>query len=181
MSKKFEDWFTENINIGKYPYLVNTDFKANEYDCIINVSDEFYPNLHEFQNVVCSNVFWFPMNERKRDIGLNSIYGALNVLYYAEQKNFRVYLHCHSGRNRSRMVAAAYYYMRTGKQWVDTFGDPTKYGNRLIRSSRRGYLPPQAELEQFIQKVGEFLKQPMQSVGMAGILDTIKKETINNF
>ena len=189
--KKFEQYFNENIQIGQYPYLVNNAFKAHEYDCIINVSDEFYPHVHNFNINVCPMAFWFPMNEKRRDIGLNSIFGALHILYMAELKGWHVYLHCHSGRNRSRLIKAAYHYMRTGIQWVDDFGDSSKYGNRLIRACRRGYLPPQAEMEQFLFILGEHLKENMVfDIGQlteavksncSGALDAIKESAIRNF
>jgi hypothetical protein len=36
------------------------------------------------------------MNECVGDIGLNSIYGALQILYIAEKENATVLLHCHA-------------------------------------------------------------------------------------
>ncbi len=119
-------------------------------------------------------VYWFPMNECKKDIGLNSIYASMVILNWAEQKNLSVYLHCHAGCNRSEIVRAAYYFMRTKKQ-LET-ERATGFLNMMLAACARGYLPPKAEMEQFLGVVAENIKN-MQG----GILDVCKVDTINNF
>lgn len=170
---KFKDWFKNKLEVGAYPYINNTIFNSGNYDIVINVSDEFYP-IYQL-----NNNFWFPMNEAKKDVGLNSIYGAMVILFNAEMKNKRVYLHCHAGVNRSRAIHASYFYLRTGKQLeIDTNG----YINRLCAMSARGYLPPKAEMEKFLSLLGKYLEGDLQkNQMMGGMLDTIKLETINNF
>lgn len=170
---KFKDWFSEKLTIGGFPFInTNQGFTLSDFDIIINVSDEYYPE-HQI------NGFWFPMNEAKKDVGLNSIYGAMLILHNAEKENKLVYLHCHAGVNRSRAVQAAYYYMRTGQQlMVDTNG----FINRLCAMCNRGYLPPKDEMESFLSLLGRYLGGDLQNNKiMGGLLDTIKIETIRNF
>lgn len=168
----FKEWFDNKLIVGPFPLLVDREFIPS-FNCIINVSDEFYSYIDEALMLHNIKTHWFPMNERKRDIGLNSIYGAMIVLHYAEMKGKNVYLHCHSGRNRSRIVQACYYYMRTGEQLA--YGTE-KYINRLHRASTRGYLPPMAEIEEFLRKIAKELDNMR-----GGILDHCKLGVINNF
>lgn len=168
----FTDWFENKLTVGSFPISVNTEF-VPDYDYVINMSDEWYALINKSLLYCKCKTFWFPMNEKKRDIGLNSIYGAMVILSIAEKENASVYLHCHSGRNRSRLTQAAYYYMRTGNQLSD---GNEKYVNRLHRASVRGYLPPMAELEEFLRNIGKSLDKMH-----GGILDECKLGVINNF
>lgn len=171
----FTEWFENKLVVGSFPYTVNNEFTPNKYAYIINMSDEYYPHIEILlTNNKCST-YWFPMNERRRDIGLNSIYGAMVVMYHAEKENASVYLHCHSGRNRSQLTEACYYYMRTGHQLKR--GDE-KYINRLHRASIRGYLPPMAEMETFLKSIGDRLAYGNME---GGTLDLCKIGIINNF
>lgn len=174
---KFQDWFDNRLVVGAFPFLKNENIDPFYYDYVINMSDEYH--LEHITPFVAANckLFWFPMNEKKRDIGLNSIYGALYILWLAEQSNKNVYLHCHSGKNRSHAVRAAYYYMRTGLQ-LETPTSDYGYINKLVAMSGRGYLPPKAEMEQFITLCGKkFAKGSL----IGGTLDNIKLDSINNF
>lgn len=172
---KFNEWFENKLMVGKFPFTVNEEFNPSDYKYVINMSDEYYDNIQSrLLNANCQT-FWFPMNEKRRDIGLNSIYGAMVIMYQAEKENASLYLHCHSGRNRSRIAQACYYYMRTGNQLQ--LGDE-KYINRLYRACIRGYLPPMAEIEEYLRKIDNRV-----SIGsmQGGILDECKIGTINNF
>jgi protein-tyrosine phosphatase len=171
---EFQKWFDEKLVIGAFPIINNEFYNSKNYDYVINVSDEYYKNIasdirdgnHEI------NTFWFPMNEAKKDVGLNSIYGAMVILLEAETLNKKVYLHCHAGVNRSRCVQAAYYFMRTGKQLeIETNG----YINRFVAMCSRGYLPPKIESENFLIELGKQLDSIKM---MGGILDHCKLETI---
>lgn len=169
----FKEWFDKKLTVGAFPVLVNEGFKFYECDNIINVSDEYYP--HIVAHFLSENIktFWFPMNEKRRDIGLNSIYGAMVILRHAEEANESVYLHCHSGRNRSRIIQACYHFMRSGGHLKD---GNEKYVNRLYRASIRGYLPPMAEMEEFLRNIGHKITKMK-----GGILDDCKIGVINNF
>lgn len=177
----FKEWFDRNLTVGGFPIKVNLEFMP-AYKYVINMSDEFYPPINNDLLHCNCKPFWFPMNERRRDIGLNSIFGAMVIMFQAEKENATVYLHCHSGRNRSMTVKACYYFMRTGTQINDPSRDKHgnldgKYRNRLHRSSTRGYLPPMTEMEAFLNKLGKTLVANNMN---DRILDDCKKE-INNF
>lgn len=169
----FKEWFKNKLTVGAFPIIVNEDFKVYECDTIVNVSDEFYPQIEATFLNASWKTHWFPMNEKKRDMGLNSIYGAMVILRHAEAKNESVYLHCHSGRNRSRIIQACYHYLRTGTHLQD---GNEKYINRLHRASTRGYLPPMAEMEEFLRNIGHKITKMK-----GGILDECKIGVINNF
>ena len=73
--------------------------------------------------------YYFPMGESGELMGLNSIYGALQVLHsiYTWNTKWKVLLHCQAGKNRSPTILAAFYYMMTGehlseekKKWTDS-------------------------------------------------------------
>jgi hypothetical protein len=172
---KFKDWFERKLTVGSFPFMNNEHINAFDYDYVINVSDEFHPEHHIPLIVAGCKTFWFPMNECRRDIGLNSIYGALCILWLAEKENKHVYLHCHAGVNRSQCVKAAYYYMRTGEQFVS---ERISHINMMVASCNRGYLPPKAEMEKFLTMLGKQLEAGNM---MGGLLDECKIETINNF
>lgn len=177
---KFKEWFTRNLIVGGFPYENNSQFNVTEYDYVINVSDEYYTNHHLL--LIVNNImsFWFPMNECKKDIGLNSIYGAMVILFQAEKNNCKVYLHCHAGVNRSQTVRAAYYYMRTGQHYEAELR--RGFINQLYANCSRGYLPPMAEMEKFLNEIGMKLNSDLQKRKlMGGMLDDIKINSINNF
>lgn len=177
MSQKFQQWFTKKLTVGSYPYHENVGFSPKLYDVIINVSDEYYPEIDEnhTRTRLCQ-VHWFAMSEFKKDMGLNSIYAAIIILWYAEQKGDNVYLHCHSGSNRSWTVAAAYYFFRTGAH----LDKSTKRGyiNKLHQNCAEGMLPPILEMERFLLAVREDLKDDKMK---NGILSMAKVNTIVNF
>src|ERR1017187_2424248 len=101
--KKFDDWFNQNLTIGAFPRITNVDFDHKEYDVIINVSDEYdFDVYRDLNQLYCIQTYWFPMNEIKRDVGLNSIFGALIIMFDCEKRGLNVYLHCRAGKNRSQ-------------------------------------------------------------------------------
>lgn len=176
---KFQEWFEKKLVVGSYPYMVNVTFKPKLYDVIINVSDEWYPSIDSKHNewIRCES-HWFPMSEFKKDMGTNSIYGAMVVLWYAEQSDYMVYLHCHSGSNRSWTVAAAYYFLRTG-QHLDK---PTRKGyvNKLHQNCSEGLLPPLNETENWLNAIKNDLSEADMKMKI-GILTLSKVNHIINF
>lgn len=172
--QKFRAWFTEKLEVGPMPSPQLKDWTAAKYATIINVSDELY--FGEMPIYERRHYWWFPLSEQKRDMGLNSIFAALAVLWEAEQRGERVYLYCHSGSDRSWTVAAAYHYMRTGMH----LERPTRSGNymnKLLANCHRGYLPPQAEMEAWLRYIGKEFLEGMRP----GILTMSKIETVKNF
>ncbi len=110
----FTEWFNTKLVIGRFP--LPAEINKSNFKYIINVSDEYISYCHDAAITAGIKYFWFPMSEcTLPDMGLNSIYGALQILHQAEQENAKVLLHCHAGANRSPTVADAYYFLRTKK------------------------------------------------------------------
>ena len=171
---KFKEWFNKKLVVGSMPNYKEPKKCSciKKAEIIINVSDEYSFDAMQLLPLN-KKEFWFPMNERKRDIGLNSIYGAMVVLHNAERYNMNVYLHCHAGANRSPTVEACYYFMRTGKDLEELGGG---FINRMYANCSRGYLPPITELKAFLTLLGKYLEE-----NRTPELSVIKIKTINNF
>jgi hypothetical protein len=171
----FRQWYDKKLKVGGYPFKVEEDFDPSGFSTIINVSDEWHPDIYYRLKQTGMDCHWFAMNERKKDAGVNSIFSAMCILYECERNQRKTYLHCHAGANRSRAVEAAYYFMRTGshlKQQTGTFM------NRLLAMCARGYLPPKAEMEKFLTMLGNNLKKNELT---GGSLEEIKISSLNNF
>lgn len=172
---KFEDWINTRLITGGLPYQVEDNYKIGDYHLLINVSDEYYHYIsmeHCFKGIP---YYWFPMNERRKDAGLNSIYAAMVILYHCEREHKKVFLHCHAGANRSIAVKSAYYFLRTGKHFQHQKGT---FMNPLLAMCARGYLPPKAEMEKFLTLLGQKLNSGTMT---GGTLEEIKISTIMNF
>lgn len=100
--------------------------------------------------------FWFPMNEISGDIGINSIYGALSALYYAFENDKSVYLHCFSGKNRSRVVEASLYFM-----FVDEHLNQVSRSNknRIYSNVKKNRLPELMKYESFLKHAIKYFLQ----------------------
>lgn len=148
-------WFTENLRVTRFP--TPEEITKSDFDYIINVSDEFKPDCHLAATKCGKKYFWFPMNECTDNIGVNSIYGALQILWIAEKENAKVNLHCHAGVNRSVTVSEAYYFMRTGEHKLATSKFPHFQcedfyrQNRLQGNCGRG-LPSIIKMETILKK-----------------------------
>lgn len=140
---KFNEWFNSKLKVGRFP--LPKEITDSKYDYIINVSDEYISYCFEAAMKSDKKYFWFPMNECIGDIGLNSIYGALQILYIAEKENANVLLHCHAGANRSPTVRDIYYFMRTGKHLI-----LESKNNRFIDNVESGHLPAIRQMEAFL-------------------------------
>lgn len=167
------EWYNNKLVVGKSLNL--EELQLGIFDCVINVSDEIPQWVFKTRpSIMGFKYFWFPMNESKRDIGLNCLLGALKILYEQEARNYKVYLHCHAGKNRSQSVAQAYYFMRNGKHEKGLREDP-KWDNELIRACSRGYLPPKKELESLLSNFALYVANDNLN------FDELKKKHINNF
>ena len=171
---KFKEWFNTCLTVGKYPMVQSGDDISNykEYDVFVNVSDEWYPDIDNQLRFECTaNTHWFPMGERGHDNGINSIYGACYILHLAELAGLRVYLHCHAGKHRSRVIQAAYHFMRSNSHYdgyeYNGFDTPLHY------DCSEGDLPPLKEMESFLGRMSKAVKRiPGRFVG--GSLDDSK-------
>lgn len=163
---KFNEWFLSKLIVNRYP--LPGEILKGHYKYIINVSDEYISYCYDAAMEMGIKYFWFPMNECTSEIGLNSIYVALQILYKAEQEQAMVLLHCHAGANRSPSVRDAYYYMRTKKhremvmfdeedeERTSEFlniGKPINgKNNRLLTNISAGHLPAIIKMEKFLDQ-----------------------------
>ncbi len=164
---KFEQWFISKLKVDRFP--LPGEITKSDYQYIINVSDEHIGYCMSAAAGKNIKYFWFPMSECSGDIGLNSIYGALQILFIAEQEGAKVLLHCHAGVNRSGTVRDAYYFLRTKKhrapkilfleveEWLlnsqentDNLTHLNKKNNRLIENIEQGNLPSIRKMEKFL-------------------------------
>ena len=171
---KFQEWFDKKLKVSRYPLPGEIIKSGAKY--VINVSDEY---IISCQKVCMENgikYFWFPMDEVSNDIGLNSIFGALQILWIAEHEDAGIILHCHAGANRSPTVMEAYYFMRTKKhlfrkiskeqqeQFKKMFVKQENFAftknNRLLNNIDAGHLPSINRMETFLKETEKrFLKQ----------------------
>ena len=167
----FNKWFTTNLKVSRYP--TPQECLEMNADIIINVSDEY---IHGCMTEALKGnklYYWFPMNECTNDMGINSIFGALQILWNAEKKNKKVYLHCHAGVNRSPIIAQCFYYLKTNEYLED---DSKRMTIKL--NIEAGHLPAQLRFEQFLKDCRETFERDETMRG--GYLDQSKsKNKIN--
>lgn len=156
---KFNEWFTNKLRVQCWPAPEDI---TEDVRYVINVSDEYDTEAQQQG----TRYFWFPMNECFGDMGFNSLFGALSVLYAAEKENAKVILHCHAGANRSPTVMEAYYFMRTGRHLPRKtptqiiYAEEQGYGNnRLLNNIDRGVLPSRYKTEKFLKELGKALEK----------------------
>lgn len=169
----FKEWFDNQLTVGHYPMYRDDDRNDyNAYDMTVNVSDEFYPDIdHRLRVEFGCVTHWFPMSEAGHDNGIGSIYGACYVLRIAEDAGMRVYLHCHAGVHRSRVVQAAYYFMRANNHY-DGY-ELGGYSTALHYDCAHGYLPPIKEMESFLGTMSKFTGR-LKNKYVGGTLDDSK-------
>lgn len=146
----FKNWFENKLVVSRYP--TPKEVEDSDFNCFINVSDEYIQGCYDAAINSGKRYFWFPMNECTSDMGVNSIYAALQILFENEKNNNKVYLHCHAGVNRSPTVKECYYFMRTGN-FLDTERP------RLIENIEAGCLPSINKMKRFINEAQKTFKE----------------------
>ena len=95
-------------------------------------------------------VYNFPLIEESYDMGIANIMKALKVLDQFDRKRTRILINCTGGNNRSRTVAEAFYYMKTGEHLADEYKG---YINHLVFNCETGHLPHLCEMEHILSGV----------------------------
>ncbi len=165
-------FINENIIVSRFPVSKEIKNGGKYSDCkvIINVSDEFYLGNSEEIMLEGKLSYYFPMGESTDLMGLNSIYGAMHVLYeiYKWNPEWKVLVHCQAGRNRSPLIKSAFYYMMVGEH--DSID-----GNRLINNCDWGNLPKLEQTELFLRKCKEAFDNSEKFFG--GVFDWVMYES----
>lgn len=172
-------FISEHIIVDGYPSLYEiTKGKYQDCNAIINVSDEFVLSHSEVMAKKRILSYYFPLGETIDIMGMNSIYGALQVLYqiYTCYPEWKILLHCQAGANRSPMIKAAFHYMMIGEH----IEEKTKSGlilksNMLIWNCEKKHLPEIKTMELFLNKCKEAFDNSYSFFG--GMFDWIMEET----
>lgn len=164
----FNKWFAEKLIVARYPVLQEIMLGGiyAGIDLFINVSDQYYLPFVMKLALMGKATNYFPMGERSSDIGLSSLYGALQVLYQAYTENYSVLLHCQAGMNRSPTVRCAFYYMMTGEhipEITNSF-DIIIQSNRLADNAGE-HLPTLEWLEAWLKKCRFAFENPGKFLG----------------
>lgn len=167
-------FINEKLIVDRFPVSkeIKPDGKHSDCKVIINVSDEFYlGNSEEIMQEGILN-YYFPMGENGDNMGMNSIFGALQVLHSIHKWNpdWKILIHCQAGKNRSPTIKSAFYYMMLGEH------DPeiTKEGgrnNRLLYNCQRGFLPELKKMELFLLNCKYAFDNPEKFLG--GMFDWV--------
>ena len=150
----FQEWLSSKVQISKFPTV--DEIQAGKFDACkyrVNVSDIYRPEIDLMFNKMGTVNFWFPQGEAF-GIALESLYGALRIMWEAENQDQSLLLHCHAGNNRSVLVADSYYFLRTQKQRQQDQPRLTyakNNPNRLLLNIDDGQLPGIFKMEEFLQ------------------------------
>lgn len=166
---EFKKWFNNNLIVNRYP--TPQECKKMAVDVIINVSDEYIHGCAKWALDGGKMYHWFPMNECGEDMGLNSIYGALQIIRNAEMENKKVFLHCHAGVCRSPVVKECYHFMRTG-----VYLNPLEPDEGMLPACiKAGHLPKKEVMEKFLQGCDKAFE--LDETMRGGQLDKTKLES----
>ena len=172
----FVEYFDKNIITSGAPTI---DYVAKHcFEIVINVNDQFDQEIQQCCLEENISYFWFPMNEHstKSDIGLNSIFGALQILKLAYSNNQKVLIHCAAGANRSVTIKEAFYFMNTGYHIEKEFSNDVNSmfimneeqkkdykdyikmirNNQLLANCYEGNLPSRPRMESFLKKLKDY-------------------------
>ncbi len=168
--ENFKKWFNNKLEIGPMIHEPINKMGVNimNHNVIINVCD--FSNFDYAKQFNLSQYYWFPINETHKEIGLNSIYAALWTLMQSYERDLTVYLHCYSGRNRSKLIGALFYWMMTGEDLnAPTYGARNQYDtgktalisykNRFEYNCAIGAIPCEEDMKSWLL----YLKETFQN------------------
>lgn len=115
---------------------------------VVNVSQRDYPEelVQEFEKAGIT-FHHLPLMETGDDMGLDNILKAVGILEEADRAGKAAVVHCDFGNNRSRVVAEAFHFRKTGFQLEDEYKESF---NHLLYNCHRGLLPPQPVIEEIL-------------------------------
>ena len=117
---------------------------------IINVSGHEYPkDVAAILSRRGIKTYHFPLVEEGIDMGMDNILSAVKVLQEADSMGEKAVLHCTCGNNRSRTVAEAFCYTKTGELLSDEYKG---YMNHLEYNCETGHLPDLATMKGLLRK-----------------------------
>jgi protein tyrosine phosphatase (PTP) superfamily phosphohydrolase (DUF442 family) len=153
MENDFKIWFENKLSISGYPNVTRlANVQPKPFDVMINVSDEFYFKHSEALSEKGFIWYWFPLAQKSKDMGMISIFGALQVLYKCYNADKSVLLHCRKGSNRSQVVKAAFYYLITETHLSKR--------NMLLYNCQTKHLPEKEQVEKWLLRCKQaFVKQ----------------------
>lgn len=138
-------------------YLTEADYNnkyifTDDLKQVINVSGKpFEKPLAFFQerNLIARNM---PLSEKDGDMGVKTLLKAVGHLLFWDKRDKRSIVCCAFGVNRSRTVVEAFHYAKMGFHFEDEYEG---YANHLIYNCAMGYLPPLAEVERELKRLGD--------------------------
>jgi len=141
------------LSVTGFPTVANLDNRwifPSDVRVVINVSGHEYPK--EIASVLASRgvrMYAFPLVEEGPDMGIGNIVSAVKVLSEADAAGERAVLHCTCGNNRSRTVAEAFCYAKTGRLYDDEYKG---FQNHLVYNCETGHLPDLATVKGILRE-----------------------------
>ena len=171
--KDTKTWIAENIIVDRFPVLSELKPDGKHADCqvVINVSDDFYLGNSELITRIGKDgklSYYFPMGEKVSNIGLSSMYGALQVIHsvYCHKPEWKILLHCQAGKNRSPTVKSAFYYMMLEHHEPDQYKNGhLQRNNRLLDNVTKNHLPVLEKTERFLANCRYVFDNPHAFLG----------------
>lgn len=136
-----------DLDVRAYPTVRDLDnpYIFGNVRVVINVSEHRYPlRMRLKMRRMGLRTYHLPLKEEGCDMGLDNIIAAVKILMDADRCGEKVILHCMCGTNRSRTVAEAFSYAKTGEHFSDGYRGQF---NHLKYNSLAGHLPPMDEIE----------------------------------
>lgn len=160
------NWFNNKFHTGRFP--VPSEITKSTYETIINVSDEYIELSHALAVDKGIRYLWFPMNETTSDMGINSIYAAMQIIYLCESNNESVLVHCHAGACRSPLIKELYLLMKTGV---------VMDAGMILHNINSNHLPEVYKLRKFLETI--HLGFQKEEIMRGGIIEKAKIELYN--